>query len=114
MYRRGHNGPDSKSGIRQRIVGSNPTASAKIIGYLLVAFCFARWVRTVRRLRQPRGSPLGVSVVSHRFRQKVSDFTTCFLFNKSLWCIRPIKSDAQLLKKGLAKLVKRPSGFFDN
>ena len=28
-YRSGHNGPDSKSGIRQRIVGSNPTASAK-------------------------------------------------------------------------------------
>ena len=28
VYRRGHNGPDSKSGIRQRIVGSNPTASA--------------------------------------------------------------------------------------
>ena len=27
-YRSGHNGPDSKSGIRQRIVGSNPTASA--------------------------------------------------------------------------------------
>ena len=29
VYRSGHNGPDSKSGIRQRIVGSNPTASAK-------------------------------------------------------------------------------------
>ena len=28
VYRSGHNGPDSKSGIRQRIVGSNPTASA--------------------------------------------------------------------------------------
>ena len=29
-YRRGHNGPDSKSGIQQCIVGSNPTVSAKI------------------------------------------------------------------------------------
>ena len=28
-YRSGHNGPDSKSGIPQGIVGSNPTASAK-------------------------------------------------------------------------------------
>ena len=28
-YRRGHNGPDSKSGIQQCIVGSNPTLSAK-------------------------------------------------------------------------------------
>ena len=29
VYLSGHNGPDSKSGIRQRIVGSNPTLSAK-------------------------------------------------------------------------------------
>ena len=28
-YRSGHNGPDSKSGIQQCIVGSNPTLSAK-------------------------------------------------------------------------------------
>ena len=28
-YRSGHNGPDSKSGRRQRLVGSNPTSSAK-------------------------------------------------------------------------------------
>ena len=27
-YRSGHNGPDSKSGVRQRTVGSNPTRSA--------------------------------------------------------------------------------------
>ena len=30
VYRSGHNGPDSKSGIQQCIVGSNPTASAII------------------------------------------------------------------------------------
>ena len=29
-YRSGHNGPDSKSGIQQCIVGSNPTLSAKM------------------------------------------------------------------------------------
>ena len=29
-YRSGHNGPDSKSGRRQRLVGSNPTASARL------------------------------------------------------------------------------------
>ena len=29
VYRRGHNGPDSKSGSTQVLVGSNPTASAK-------------------------------------------------------------------------------------
>ena len=29
-YRSGHNEPDSKSGVRQRTVGSNPTSSAKI------------------------------------------------------------------------------------
>ena len=28
-YRSGHNGPDSKSGSPQGLVGSNPTASAK-------------------------------------------------------------------------------------
>ena len=28
-YRSGHNGPDSKSGRPQGLVGSNPTASAK-------------------------------------------------------------------------------------
>ena len=33
-YRSGHNGPDSKSGIPPGIVGSNPTASAKICGHL--------------------------------------------------------------------------------
>ena len=45
VYRSGHNGPDSKSGIRQRIVGSNPTASAKtnttIFGGVL--FCSVGW-----------------------------------------------------------------------
>ena len=29
-YRSGHNGPDSKSGVRKRTVGSNPTSSATI------------------------------------------------------------------------------------
>ena len=29
-YRSGHNGPDSKSGRRQRLVGSNPTHSALV------------------------------------------------------------------------------------
>ena len=31
-YRSGHNGPDSKSGRRQRLVGSNPTRSATPAG----------------------------------------------------------------------------------
>ena len=31
MYRSGHNGPDSKSGSPQGLVGSNPTASAKAL-----------------------------------------------------------------------------------
>ena len=31
-YRSGHNGPDSKSGVGQPTVGSNPTRSAKLIG----------------------------------------------------------------------------------
>ena len=31
-YRSGHNGPDSKSGRRQRLVGSNPTSSAMLCG----------------------------------------------------------------------------------
>ena len=43
VYRSGHNGPDSKSGIRQRIVGSNPTASANKKGVLLHSFFIARW-----------------------------------------------------------------------
>ena len=42
-YRRGHNGPDSKSGIRQRIVGSNPTASANKNEYLLGTLFYCWW-----------------------------------------------------------------------
>ncbi len=30
VYRSGHNGPDSKSGSPHGLVGSNPTASAKL------------------------------------------------------------------------------------
>ena len=45
VYRRGHNGPDSKSGIRQRIVGSNPTASAKKETlYLAYGVLFLLWI----------------------------------------------------------------------
>ena len=43
VYRSGHNGPDSKSGIRQRIVGSNPTASAIKNEHRLVFFFLCRW-----------------------------------------------------------------------
>ena len=46
VYRSGHNGPDSKSGIRQRIVGSNPTASAKtaknVIKTTFLVFFYAK------------------------------------------------------------------------
>ena len=69
VYRSGHNGPDSKSGIRQRIVGSNPTASAKTKGHPtgVLLFCFVGFERFGACVN--RGVPLGVSVVSHRFRQ---------------------------------------------
>ena len=39
-YRSGHNGPDSKSGIRQRIEGSNPSLSAKGKKYEPFQFVF--------------------------------------------------------------------------
>ena len=39
-YRSGHNGPDSKSGIRQRIEGSNPSLSARRKKYEPLWFVF--------------------------------------------------------------------------
>ena len=44
VYRSGHNGPDSKSGIQQCIVGSNPTASAnkkRTFGRQKFSFCLS-------------------------------------------------------------------------
>ena len=53
-YRSGHNGPDSKSGVRQRTVGSNPTRSAQIgkaPAEMQVLFQFTRsWVGSLRSL----------------------------------------------------------------
>ena len=43
VYRSGHNGPDSKSGIPQGIVGSNPTASANKPLSLIGGRGFAMW-----------------------------------------------------------------------
>ena len=99
VYRSGHNGPDSKSGIRQRIVGSNPTASAKIRSHLLGGLLFCTvgsnssalastegslaadgnpLINKMLTLPLPRGiTPLGVSVVSHRFRN--DDIQSCVL-----------------------------------
>ena len=41
-YRSGHNGPDSKSGSPQGLVGSNPTASARKTGLLRQASFLVR------------------------------------------------------------------------
>ena len=50
VYRSGHNGPDSRSGIRQRIVGSNPTASvSERVSFL--GHSFQQYVKGIRTER---------------------------------------------------------------
>ena len=53
-YRRGHNGPDSKSGIQQCIVGSNPTVSAKQKTDFFSRFFCLRLIWRARRVRRRR------------------------------------------------------------
>ena len=88
VYRRGHNGPDSKSGIRQRIVGSNPTASAtKNEHRLMLFFCaFALDKNPLgSALASAEGLPLGNGCIP--------PFFNCFyLFVFMRWDENPLGS----------------------
>ncbi len=64
-YRSGHNGPDSKSGSPQGLVGSNPTRSAK---------------------ENPRGEYLPGGF--NKKGRRLPSFKTC-LWHGSLWSVSP-------------------------
>ena len=59
VYRSGHNGPDSKSGSPQGLVGSNPTASANEKSSHIKAFALYDWFF------------LFAAIEAHDFRQEI-------------------------------------------
>ncbi len=64
---------------------------------------------TMVKVKSPRGTKYAIELINKLLEGAKKD--TNF---EPINYVEPIKSDAQLLKKGLAKLVKRPSTFFDN
>ena len=78
MYRSGHNGPDSKSGIQKCIVGSNPTASATKTAPVRVLFLWRkRWFfKNSSRQRREKtsgfrsGQPLRLHIMSRKLKSR--------------------------------------------
>ncbi len=64
---------------------------------------------TMLKVKSPRGTKHAIELINKLLNgaEKHANF-------EPIKYADPIKSDAQLLKKGLAKLVKRPSSFFEN
>ena len=61
------------------------------------------------KVKSARGAKFAIELIDKLLdgAKKDENFTP-FTYNE------PIMSDAQLIKKGLAKLVKRPTSFFNN
>ena len=64
---------------------------------------------TLVKIKSARGTKYAIELINKLLlgEQKHDNF-------EPIKYTEPAKSDAQLLKKGLAKLVKKPNGFFDN
>ena len=64
---------------------------------------------TMVKVKSARGTKYAIELINKLLEGAVKDAN----FEPTKYA-DPIKSDAQLLKKGLAKLVKKSAGFFDN
>lgn len=91
-YRSGHNGTDSKSVVRQRTVGSNPTASAKKALKTKRFQGFALFIRGARFATFCQNGARGARICGALYRLLYSLYSHKMYAVVPQWCPKPLKT----------------------